>query len=57
MGIALSGLGFAYARLGQGEKAIGLLGQALQIGKEIKVSILVRKASAALTRLRQPPGP
>jgi len=49
---ALGHLGVAYYRLGQVEKAIGLLEQGLAIGQEIKDPQIVRVTTQHLERLR-----
>jgi hypothetical protein len=51
-GRLLGTVGLAYARLGQVEKAIGLLEQSLRIGQEIKDPQIEGFASAHLNRLR-----
>ena len=51
-GIALGNLGFAYAALGQVERAIGYCEQALRIGQEIKDPRIIRIVTVQLERLR-----
>ena len=51
-GANLGNLGNAYAGLGQAERAIGLLEQALQIGQEIKDPQIIRIVSRSLERWR-----
>ncbi len=51
-GAALGNLGVAYARLGDTDKARGLLEQALAIGRQIEDPEMVRIATGALERLR-----
>ena len=51
-GAALGNLGLAYAALGQTERAIGLLEQALRIGQEIKDPQIIGIASQSLERWR-----
>ena len=51
-GNSLGNLGTAYAHLGQVERAIGILEQALRIGQEIKDPRIIQFTSDLLERLR-----
>ena len=51
-GRLLGTVGLAHGNLGEVEKAIGLLEQALRIGQEIKDPQIVRIVSARLEKLR-----
>ena len=53
-GSGLSNLGVAYARLGEVEKAAGLLRQAKAIGEEIRDPVIVRITTDALEKLSKP---